>query len=88
MKMKTKFILRIAFAIAMNSVVADDTVYYLIHNEGNAANTGGFTSSALWKSDSGEYAGENAEALSPDKVFVARESKRTIAQVNAPTSAM
>ena len=69
MKMKTKFILGIAFAIAMNSVVADDTVYYLIHNEGNAANTGGFTSSALWKSDSGEYAGENAEALSPDKVF-------------------
>ena len=66
--MKTKSILGIAFAVAMSSVVADDTVYYLVHNE-QGANTGGFTNSALWEANNGDYAGEEGEALSQNKVF-------------------
>jgi hypothetical protein len=67
--MKTKSILGIAFAVAMSSVSADDTVYYLVHNEGIAGNSGGFTNSALWKADNGDYAGEEGASLSSGKVF-------------------
>ena len=69
--MKTKSILGIALAVAMSSVVADDTVYYLVHNEAvsSGINFGGFTNSALWKADNGELAGKKGESLSPDTVF-------------------
>ena len=61
--MKTKSILGIAFAVAMSSVSADDTVYYLQPNEGGYAYTAAFTNAALWKASDGVLAGEAGEAL-------------------------
>ena len=75
MKMNAKLALGIALAMAMNSVSADDTVYYLQPNEGGYAYTAAFTNAALWKASDGTGAGEAGAALSPNKVFAIQGSK-------------
>lgn len=77
--MRMKLFFGIALACAINSALADDTVYYLVSNEGGYAYTAAFTNAALWTTtatkDKGFASGGAGASLDGDKVFGIQGSK-------------
>ena len=77
--MRMKLFGGIALACVSNSALADDTVYYLVPNEGGYAYTAAFTNAVLWTTtatkDKGSASGGEGASLDGDKVFGIQGSK-------------